>query len=558
VCVHGREEGGKDFDMSETASVIIEYPIGARDDPQGKEGLAHFTEHCLLKARIGGKNLITICREEGAVVNAKTSMNYITIEIKIINPGLTKLLSVFSGFYPDIQESMELTPEYLLGEKKTVLQEMKTKSSAKTGNRILGTEASLEQLSGDDVWHMLSLVLCSKIKVIVSNVIANELEAVSGMIKSIFLNYDKAFNGNQTTITPEKKSDIVILKNVSDHRFCLSIVASGLSSKFLVISIDVIAEVRNYLKGISDLLLRYLCVYNKSLRIQTNIEAGCLNVLMIGEEDGILSAWELMLHMKAEEVIKAYQERSPAGKHILEDIHDRLVHQRKEDGSSAREELFEALTYFCGFNNLKASLITNIQNESKIWGSLPKSTGALKAQSDRRYDLSKLGEFHPKQEYVELWETPNYFSKEKYVSHILWAMLEGTTGELYKKLVLQEKLCYSFAFYPRELLDFGYSVLYIKLDNRTPGYLFQGIFRRLMKEMGDSLDENSLELAKNKLISAKKGRRNEVEEYVNLAMINLSGKGGAMDYCEEIRKVTLDDLYQYINSMILGKSRIIT
>lgn len=544
--------------MSETASVIIEYPIGACDDPQGKEGLAHFTEHCLLKARVRGKNLITLCREEGAVVNAKTSMNFITIEIKIINHGLTKLLSVFSEFYPNIQESMELTPEYLLGEKKTVLQEMKTKSSAKTGNRILGTEASLEQLSGDDVWYMLSLVLCSKIKVIVSNVIDDELEAVSGMIKSIFLNCDKAFNDNQITITPEKKSDIVILKNVSDHRFCLSVVASGLSSKFLIISIDVIAEVRNYLKDISDLLLRYLCGYNKSLRIQTNIEAGCLNVLMIGEEDGILSAWELMLHMKAEEVIKAYQERSPAGKHILEDIHDRLVHQRKEDGRYTREELFEALTYFCGFNKFKASLITNIQNEIKIWGSLPKNTEALKAQNDRRFDLSKLGEFYPKQEYVELWETPNYFSKEKYVSHILWAMLEGTTGELYKKLVLQEKLCYSFAFYPRELLDFGYSVLYIKLDNKTSGYLFQGIFRKLMKEIGDSLEENSLELAKNRLILAKKDRRNEIEEYVNLAMINLSGKGGAMDYCEEIRKVTLEDLHKYINRMILGKSRIIT
>ena len=176
MCLYGREkESENDFGMSETASIIIMYPVGAYNDPQGKEGLAHFTEHCLLKARVNEENLVSLCRGSGAVVNAKTAMNLITVEIKIINDDLIKFLQMFSKFYASIQDKIELTSEYLQGEKKTVLQEMKTKDKIKTDNRILGTEISLDLLKENDVRYVLSLIIHSKVNVIINNVKNNEL-----------------------------------------------------------------------------------------------------------------------------------------------------------------------------------------------------------------------------------------------------------------------------------------------------------------------------------------------------------------------------------------------
>lgn len=499
MCLYGREkESENDFGMSETASIIIMYPVGAYNDPQGKEGLAHFTEHCLLKARVNEENLVSLCRGSGAVVNAKTAMNLITVEIKIINDDLIKFLQMFSKFYASIQDKIELTSEYLQGEKKTVLQEMKTKDKIKTDNRILGTEISLDLLKENDVRYMLSLIIHSKVNVIINNVKNNELETVSDIIKSIFIKYNKELSSNNISINTEKKSYITVLNKESKCNFNLNIVNTDISDSFLIISINTIGKIRNHLKDISDLLIKYLKTYYGILQLQANIEAGCLNILMKGKESNILSALKLIFSMRAEVAIKFYKKRTIVNKHILEDVHYRILHQRYEDLAYTQAEIFAAMKKFCKFDNTQGSLVTNIQLEDRIWECLPKKGNALKTQYSQRYDLNHLGQFYPNNEYVELWETPNYYSNEKYVSHILWAMLGGTTGELYKKLVIEEKLCYSFAFYPRELLDFGYSVLYIKADSKTSLHIFHGIFRELMREMMNRLDEDILELAKRK------------------------------------------------------------
>ena len=153
-------------------------------------------------------------------------------------------------------------------------------------------------------------------------------------------------------------------------------------------------------------------------------------------------------------------------------------------------------------------------------------------------------------------EIRSYFSKEKYKSHIVWIMLSGTTGELYKRLVLKEQLCYSFTFYPREFIDYGYSVLYIKAEKDCPKHLLHSLCRQIIKELKESLNGQKLELAKRQIMSVKKEEKSKINDYMNLAMINLFQQRNQYDYCEEINKITLNEVQTYIEEYLLVDTKI--
>ena len=399
--------------MSRTAVIRIKYLIGASADPKGKEGLVHFVEHCLLKAQIKERNLISLCERAGAFVNAKTSMKYIEIEIKIINSNLLEFLNHLSDFYREIMEVRDLENEYILGEKKTIIQEMRSKESTIIGNRILGTEKTINKLKKTDILCMISLVLYSKAFVDIMNVSEKDACIVCCILENIFKKYDRTFNRRQVSISVEKENKINILKNLDHNKCNLQIVQVDLKEKFLIISMYVSTKVRKCLKDISNLLLCYMNINDKDLKIKIGIEVGCLNILLLGPERNVLGALKRIINLNPQEVVKIYQKQEYTKGHILEEIHFQLLHQGYRYEGYEKSDIYKALRQFINPHEKKPSIITNINKEKDILEALPQRKRII-IRKEVKYTLNNLKMLLPKNEYVELWETPSYFSKEKY------------------------------------------------------------------------------------------------------------------------------------------------
>src|SRR6266571_3121226 len=64
---------------TDLVEVDMRYLVGSRDDPPGKEGLAHLVEHLMFTQRVGGPDKPTLgtrLRERSLYANALTSEDY--------------------------------------------------------------------------------------------------------------------------------------------------------------------------------------------------------------------------------------------------------------------------------------------------------------------------------------------------------------------------------------------------------------------------------------------------------------------------------------------------
>jgi len=139
---------------------------GSRDEPQGKDGLAHFIEHLLFK-RTQKRNTNQILNRLEAVggdLNAYTTKEYTCIHASFLNPHLERTLELFE----DLVFHSVFPEEELKKEKSVILDEIASyqdqpeeaiyddfenlifKNDA-LGRNILGTEESVNALSKPDV-----------------------------------------------------------------------------------------------------------------------------------------------------------------------------------------------------------------------------------------------------------------------------------------------------------------------------------------------------------------------------------------------------------------------
>ena len=57
-------------------------------------------------------------------------------------------------------------------------------------------------------------------------------------------------------------------------------------------------------------------------------------------------------------------------------------------------------------------------------------------------------------------------------------------------------------------------------------------------------------------MSVKKEEKSKINDYMNLAMINLFQQRNQYDYCEEINKITLNEVQTYIEEYLLVDTKI--
>lgn len=106
-----------------SATLGIWVNVGSRNDPTGREGMAHFTEHMLFKGT-SKRSAVQIAKEIdalGGVLNAQTAKEYTVYYTRVLDEYLDKASDVLFDLFLDSQ----LNPEEMEKEKKVVVQEIR-------------------------------------------------------------------------------------------------------------------------------------------------------------------------------------------------------------------------------------------------------------------------------------------------------------------------------------------------------------------------------------------------------------------------------------------------
>jgi predicted Zn-dependent peptidase len=143
---------------------------GSRDEPENKEGLAHFIEHLLFKETLRRSTSQILNRLElvGADLNAYTTKEYTCVHASLLNPHLERAIDlfediVFHSTFP--QEEMEKERGVILDEIASYLDQpeeaiqddfeaMLFKGHA-MGNNILGTPHTVSAFNKDDIQQFI-------------------------------------------------------------------------------------------------------------------------------------------------------------------------------------------------------------------------------------------------------------------------------------------------------------------------------------------------------------------------------------------------------------------
>lgn len=152
--------------ISSISHACILMNAGSRDEPRGKDGLAHFIEHLLFKRtqKRSTNQILNRLETVGGDLNAYTTKEYTCIHASFLNPHLERTLELFE----DLVFHSVFPEEELKKEKSVILDEIASyedqpeeaiyddfedlifKNDA-LGRNILGTEESVSALSKADI-----------------------------------------------------------------------------------------------------------------------------------------------------------------------------------------------------------------------------------------------------------------------------------------------------------------------------------------------------------------------------------------------------------------------
>ncbi|PST85019.1 peptidase M16 [Pedobacter yulinensis] len=151
------------------ACVIVN--AGSRDEPQGKDGLAHFIEHLLFKrtAKRNTSQILNRLESVGADLNAYTTKEYTCVHASFLQPYLDRSLELFQ----DILFQSVFPEDEMEKEKNVILDEIASYrdqpeeainddfedllfAGHSLGRNILGTTDTVPQLNRQDIHSFIT------------------------------------------------------------------------------------------------------------------------------------------------------------------------------------------------------------------------------------------------------------------------------------------------------------------------------------------------------------------------------------------------------------------
>jgi zinc protease len=121
-------------------AVAVTFRVGSTEDPQGKEGLAHFVEHLAFRTKFDGQAIWDRIRQMGAQgFNATTSWDFTNYYTTVSKDYLEDLLQQEVWKIRHITEGV--TPEVFAIEKEVVRNELRLRGETSVGSKAIGLVA---------------------------------------------------------------------------------------------------------------------------------------------------------------------------------------------------------------------------------------------------------------------------------------------------------------------------------------------------------------------------------------------------------------------------------
>ncbi|MCR5640088.1 MAG: insulinase family protein [Lachnospiraceae bacterium] len=496
--------------MTQTVNVEWIFPTGAAADPLPKMGLTHFAEHCLLKARFGEERLIDVSRRFGANINAKTGDAAVTVSIDIADTHLEQFLEFLGSWRSRFAEGALLDEAYLESERRCILQEMESKAPNHS-NHILGSKDSLMAINEGDLRQRLGELLQGDM----------HMEFHSPMGPRGYLGSSQETSRCKTIrVLGEGKEDILLL------------------------SLRLPGGLGEHLREIGWFLEQYLNRNTSIARIY--LELGCLSIFFHGSMAQIYQGLQAFYQLPTQDLSEHVPMPKATFSHTLEDIQCQML-QGGGQASRLRGNQWQQLFLTLLYDNAKPSVVSTIELNEQ-WLSLFPMPRVLPLPAEPF--IKPKGRFQA-DELVQIWKAPNYFSGEKYCSHIVWRLLSGTTGALYQQWVLANNWCYSFNFYPRELACRGYMVLYVKINSAASREMYQNSFRQVVEDVSSNLTNSQLAWAKEEVLREKGDAKNRLAEWIGIGTRLLYDEAPNEDYAEAIGAITRADIQRFLRDYLL-------
>lgn len=353
------------------------------------------------------------------------------------------------------------------------------------------------------------------------------------------------------TVGSREEINIVKFAKINDINYCF-VKSTDNHISFISVAIRTSNLIKESMQSISEAIGKYLLSSKREINIKVNFEIGIINFYISGIEENLLYTFKLLLSINEGNIMNYFSDNSKTPTHILQKLHTDILNLRCDNQELSQEssiiEELSIVTNICGVSELEKVLC-----ETKI----SKVTTDGNKQKNTIFNLNK---YNSENEYIEVWEGPSYFSEEKYLSHMIWTLLDGTTGGLYKKMSLENSYFYSYKYFPREFYDYGYCALYVYTKNKGYKGIIHNLFIDLLKELYTELNENDFEVAKVKLILAKKSNTASYQVYINLAshILFRSEVESFFEYENQINSITKVDLKEYIGKIIGRNSIVLT
>lgn len=353
-------------------------------------------------------------------------------------------------------------------------------------------------------------------------------------------------------------NQIIDMRIINNHRWC-RVVSGGEHYAFAALSFYPDASIRSRIKSVAAGLLRYLnSVCTAELSI--TCEIGLISIYVCGLPDKVMEAVKTVIHLNPPEVQRFLH--SGAGQwcegHSVEKICDYYLHNCSLEGQVERVwmssmDLSKRLSEQI---RKGTAVVTSMECSSDVIEMLEdcplhQCSGGLIPVSPKESDAAALMSFPD--EYIEIWPGPDFFSPDKSLSHALWSIIAGIDGEMFRSLTLGDAKVYSHTFFPRELYDFGYRLLYIHCPDPVLKSELGLRFREILRAIQRDLDSRSVEAAKEKVrLKQQRSNTQSAQKYLYLSAY-LLGHADARDFFKYETGLDLirpDTMHAYITQML--------
>ncbi|REK74240.1 insulinase family protein [Paenibacillus paeoniae] len=350
---------------------------------------------------------------------------------------------------------------------------------------------------------------------------------------------------------------------VGSHHWC-QLTNENHDQEYAAISIRPDPVIRQHVRKVTKALMRYV-QSGHTADIYASSELGLISLFIRGSRNGVTKALHALFFLEPGKLEACMvSERVPESRiHSVQRVCDYYVHNNdwRIGGKPMQVTHQELALRFSKQLSNGISVVTSIQASQAYSDSTDHAGMEAKDTADKAHAFGNENTAPPfligPHEYIEIWPGTSYFAPDKYFSHVLWSLMSGMDGQMFRALTLETSQAYSHTFFSRELYDFGYMLLYAHCPDPKARNELGTSFRAMLEEIQEGLSQPMLEKAKDKIrLQREKSNRASAQSLIQMSA-NLLCEGNMdayLSYKNQLDRVHPDSMHTFVSEMLMNST----